>query len=89
MKMKKTDVLVIGGSAAGIVAATTGKTFYPDKDFLLLRKEKEVMVPCGIPYIFGTLENSGQNVILDAALTWKTCSSFPKTRYILINSGKS
>ena len=66
--MKKTDVLVIGGSAAGIVAATTGKTFYPDKDFLLLRKEKEVMVPCGIPYIFGTLENSGQNVIPDAAL---------------------
>lgn len=67
--MKKTDVLVIGGSAAGIVAATTGKTFYPHKTFLLLRKEKQVMVPCGIPYIFGTLKNSEQNVIPDAMLT--------------------
>ena len=67
--MKKTDVLVIGGSAAGIVAATTGKTFYPDKSFMLLRKEKQVMVPCGIPYVFGTLESSEQNVIPDAALT--------------------
>ncbi|GAB6910082.1 FAD-dependent pyridine nucleotide-disulphide oxidoreductase [Desulfosarcina cetonica] len=67
--MERTDVLVIGGSAAGIVAATTGKTFYPDKSFMLLRKEKQVMVPCGIPYIFGTLENSEQNIIPDAALT--------------------
>lgn len=67
--MHKTDVLVIGGSAAGIVAATTGKTFYPDKTFMLLRKEQQVMVPCGIPYVFGTLENSEQNIIPDAALT--------------------
>lgn len=61
--MKKTDVLVIGGSAAGLVTAVTGKTAYPDKDFLVVRKEKEVMIPCGIPYIFGTLENSKQNIL--------------------------
>lgn len=67
--MQKTDVLVIGGSAAGIVAATTGKAFYPDKTFLLLRKEMHVMVPCGIPYIFGTLEDSQQNVVPDAVLS--------------------
>lgn len=36
---------------------------------MLLRKEKQVMVPCGIPYIFGTLESSDQNIIPDAALT--------------------
>ncbi|BBO82359.1 hypothetical protein DSCO28_29250 [Desulfosarcina ovata subsp. sediminis] len=47
--MERTDVLVSGGSATGIAAATTGKTFYPDKSFTLLRKEKQVMVPCGIP----------------------------------------
>jgi NADH oxidase (H2O2-forming) len=74
--MIKTDVLVIGGSAAGISAATTGKSFYPDKTFLVLRKEEKVMVPCGIPYIFGTLENSDQNVapdkgLLDAGITIK------------------
>jgi NADPH-dependent 2,4-dienoyl-CoA reductase/sulfur reductase-like enzyme len=67
--MEKTDVLVIGGSAAGIVAATTGKAFHRDKKVTLLRKEEKVLVPCGIPYIFGSLENSEQNVIPDAALT--------------------
>ena len=66
--MDRTDVLVIGGSAAGIVAAVTGKAHNPDKDFLLIRKEKQVLVPCGIPYIFGTLESSDKNVIPDAAL---------------------
>jgi NADPH-dependent 2,4-dienoyl-CoA reductase/sulfur reductase-like enzyme len=67
--MQKTDVLVIGGSAAGIVAATTGKSFHPDKDFLLVRKEPKVVVPCGIPYIFGSLRNSDEDVIPDSVLT--------------------
>ena len=67
--MEKTDVLVIGGSAAGIVAATTGKSFHPDKDFMLIRKEPQVVVPCGIPYIFGSLESSDEDVIPDAVLS--------------------
>lgn len=67
--MEKTNVLVVGGSASGIVAATMGKSFHPDKDFLLVRKEKQVVVPCGIPYIFGSLESSDQNLAADAALT--------------------
>ena len=67
--MQRTNVLVIGGSAAGIVAAVTGKSNYPDKDFLLIRKEKQVIVPCGIPYIFGSLENSDKNIVPDEVLT--------------------
>ncbi len=67
--MEKTHVLIIGGSAAGIVAAVTTKSFYPDKSVLLVRKEKSMMVPCGIPYIFGTLDYSDQNQVSDAALT--------------------
>lgn len=67
--MEKTDVLVIGGSAAGIVAATTGKSFHPQQDFMLIRKEQQVIVPCGIPYIFGSLENSDDDVIPDAVLS--------------------
>ncbi len=67
--MKKTDVLVIGGSAAGIVAATTAKSFYSDKDVTLFRKESQVLVPCGIPYVFGTLDSSDQNCVPDAGLT--------------------
>lgn len=67
--MKQTDVLVIGGSAAGIVAATTAKTFYPEKQVMLIRKEESVMVPCGIPYIFGTLGDSTKNAIPDTVLS--------------------
>ena len=67
--IEKTDVLVIGGSAAGIVVATTGKSFYPDKDFLVVRKEQQVLVPCGIPYVFGSLEGSQQNLVPDAVLS--------------------
>jgi NADPH-dependent 2,4-dienoyl-CoA reductase/sulfur reductase-like enzyme len=67
--MEKTDVLVIGGSAAGIVAATTAKSFHPDKSIMLARKEKAVLVPCGIPYMFGSLQDSSQNQIPDSAVT--------------------
>lgn len=61
--MKTTDVLVIGGSAAGMVAAITGKSAWPEKSFMLVKKQKDMMVPCGIPYIFGSLESSAQNIM--------------------------
>jgi len=61
--MRTTDVLIIGGSAAGMVAALSGKSSWPRKSFILVKKQKEVMVPCGIPYIFGTLESINQNIM--------------------------
>jgi len=61
--MKFTDVLIIGGSAAGMVAALTGKSVWPEKSFTLIKKRKEMMVPCGIPYIFGTLDSSEENIM--------------------------
>ncbi len=70
--MKKTDVLVIGGSAAGMVVSMTGKSAYPGKKFTMIKKQKDVMVPCGIPYIFGTLEDSKQNIMPVDMLMEKT-----------------
>lgn len=67
--MMKTDVLVIGGSAAGLVSATTAKSKNPEKSVTLIRKEEKVMIPCGIPYIFGTLGTSDKNILPDAGLT--------------------
>jgi NADPH-dependent 2,4-dienoyl-CoA reductase/sulfur reductase-like enzyme len=61
--MKNTDVLIIGGSAAGMVAALTGKAHWPAKEFILVKKQKDMMVPCGIPYIFGTLESTDKNLM--------------------------
>lgn len=70
--MKSTDVLIIGGSAAGMVAAVTGKMHWPDKEFTLVKLQKDVMVPCGIPYIFGTLESSTKNIMpVDATMDKK------------------
>ncbi len=68
--MKKTDLLVIGGSAGGILTATMARKAYGDLiDITLIRETETVMVPCGIPYIFGTLRDLKKNVIPDAMLT--------------------
>ncbi|MDW7659568.1 MAG: FAD-dependent oxidoreductase [Bacillota bacterium] len=64
----KTDVLIIGGSATGLVAAMTAKSSYPDKTVTLIRKDEKVMVPCGIPYIFGTVQTSDNNILPDEGL---------------------
>ena len=66
--MEKTDIIVVGGSAAGLTAGITARRHYPDKEILLVRKEKQVLIPCGIPYIFGTVESPQKNLIGDAVL---------------------
>jgi NADPH-dependent 2,4-dienoyl-CoA reductase/sulfur reductase-like enzyme len=66
--MQRADVVVIGGSAAGIAAAVTCRRHYPGKSVLLIRKEKQVLIPCGIPYIFGTVGSPEKNLIPNAIL---------------------
>jgi len=67
--MKNVDVLIVGGSAAGIPAATTARRHYPDATVALVRQEDQVPVPCGIPYIFGTLDSPEANLIPNTAVT--------------------
>lgn len=67
--MKKTDLLVIGGSAGGILSATTARKAYGDIDITLIRNTNTVMVPCGIPYIYGSLHDTNKNIIPDAMVT--------------------
>ena len=59
----KTDVLVIGSSAAGLVVPTVGKRVNPDKKFTVVTKQPKTMIPCGIPYIFGSLASSDNNIM--------------------------
>ena len=61
--MKKYDVVVIGGSAAGATAAVRARRFYPEKSIALIRKEKLVSIPCGIPYVFSTVGDPQKNLI--------------------------
>ena len=66
--MKKTDLLVIGGSAGGILSATMARKAYGDINITVIRDTDAVMVPCGIPYIYGTLKCTSKNVIPDKML---------------------
>ena len=65
--MKQTDVLILGG-LSGITAGLSSRRHNPEKKVMLVRKEGTVLVPCGIPYIFGTLGGPQNNVIPDGLL---------------------
>jgi NADH oxidase (H2O2-forming) len=67
--MKNVDVLIVGGSAAGVTVAHTARRHYPEASAALVRQEEKVPVPCGIPYVFGTLDSPEQNLIPDGAVT--------------------
>lgn len=67
--MKKTDLLVVGGSAGGILSAITARKSYGDIDITVIRETERVLVPCGIPYIYGTLYDTNKNLIPDKILT--------------------
>jgi NADPH-dependent 2,4-dienoyl-CoA reductase/sulfur reductase-like enzyme len=68
MTIKSVDVVVVGGSAAGVTAAITARRHYPSKSVLLVRKEAQVSIPCGIPYICGTVGTPEKNLIPNAVL---------------------
>ncbi len=65
--MIKTDVLILGG-LSGISAGMSCRKFYPEKKVTLIRKEGTVLIPCGIPYIYGTVGGPENNVIPDGLL---------------------
>jgi NADH oxidase (H2O2-forming) len=51
----KYDIVIIGGNPAGGAAASSAKMLHKDKSVLVIRKEQQSLIPCGIPYTFGTL----------------------------------
>jgi NADPH-dependent 2,4-dienoyl-CoA reductase/sulfur reductase-like enzyme len=64
----KTDILIIGGGPAGVVAAVTARKNYPTKKITLIRAEKQAVIPCGIPYIFHRLTSVKQDLMGDKSL---------------------
>jgi len=55
MSTSTTDVLIIGGGPGGLFAGITTAQYWPGRKIAMIRTEKNALVPCGIPYIFGTL----------------------------------
>ncbi|NOZ64154.1 MAG: FAD-dependent oxidoreductase [Caldiserica bacterium] len=62
------DVIVVGGGPAGVVSAITGKKYYPEKNFLLIRENPVSVIPCGIPYIFYSLDSTEKDILSDEPL---------------------
>jgi NADH oxidase (H2O2-forming) len=66
--MEKSDILIVGAGPAGVVAATTAKTYYPDKSITVIKNVKFGCIPCGIPYMFFSLKNPDDNQLTTKAL---------------------
>jgi len=66
--MEKHELVIVGGSAGGIQSAICAQRHHGLKDILVIRMEEKTMVPCGIPYIFGTLGSVEKNVMPTALL---------------------
>jgi len=64
----KTDILIIGGGPAGIVAGITARKNNPEKKIILVRDKEKTIVPCGIPYIFNRLKAVEKNLMSDEPL---------------------
>jgi len=65
---KEVDVFVIGGGPAGIVSAVTTRKYYPEKKITLVKNVESGCIPCGIPYMFSSLNNPEENKLGNAAL---------------------
>ncbi len=59
----KYDVVVVGGGAAGIGFASTVLATNPKKRILMIKKEKDTLVPCGIPYTISTLDKVESDIM--------------------------
>ena len=64
----KYDIIVVGGGPAGIISAVTARKYYPDKKVLLIKSVGNGVIPCGIPYMFTTLEKPEDNALGNAPL---------------------
>ncbi|MDA3854822.1 MAG: FAD-dependent oxidoreductase [Candidatus Woesearchaeota archaeon] len=61
--MKNYDIVIIGGSAAGLAALRSCARLYPDKSKALIKLDPRTLIPCAIPYVYGELGESAKDLI--------------------------
>jgi NADH oxidase (H2O2-forming) len=66
--MEKYELVIVGGSAGGIQSAICAQKHHGLNDILVMRMEQKAVVPCGIPYIYGTLGSVEKNIMPDKLL---------------------
>jgi len=59
----KTEVIIIGGGPAGIIAALTAKSVYAQKSVCLVKEIGDGVIPCAIPYMMHTISDPKQNAM--------------------------
>jgi len=64
----RTDILIIGAGPAGMVSAVTARKYYPDKKITVLKSIENGVIPCGIPYMFSSLQDPDDNKLGTAPL---------------------
>ncbi len=72
--MEKTEVLIIGGSAAGLATANSVFARWPEKRIQIIRNVEYTVIPCGIPYIYGFLDSVKKNQLGDQGFLSKGMS---------------
>ncbi|MEA3463948.1 MAG: FAD-binding protein, partial [Patescibacteria group bacterium] len=65
--MNKTDILIVGGGPAGLVAAVVARKNNPNKKIILVREYEKCVIPCGLPYIFNRLKSAQKDIMPDKA----------------------
>ena len=65
----KTDLLIIGGGPAGILAGMAAKQTNPKLKIVLIKKEKGITIRCSEPYVLGNLVKLEKIVSNDKMIT--------------------
>ncbi len=58
-----TNIVIVGGGPAGVIAALTAKSVYPEKSVLVIKDIGDGVIPCAIPYMLYTLNDPNQNAM--------------------------
>jgi NADPH-dependent 2,4-dienoyl-CoA reductase/sulfur reductase-like enzyme len=66
--MEPTDVLVIGGGVAGLVAALAARSHYPKQNVMLIHKEEKEAIQSSNQNLYSTLDTSERVSLSDIGL---------------------